>query len=300
MSEITEEGVSLVENLELAREPMAAMEAIYFVSPTFESMQRIAADFANADDPKYDAAHIYPTSHIPDEVLFPLKACAGLRPYLKTLKELNIEFLACEAQAFSLDMPESFHLLTGAVEPQHRAAVQMTIAERMATLFVTLGMRPEIRYCDTRSSLPPNPPAGSSRQPIHLDGAEGIAQALDVALDRVEKQAALTDVNPWRRTATKCTLVIIERSWDPLTPLLHDFFYQAMTHDVLEVRGDRYTHRYTSNEGKKTEKEVLLNETDPLWPSLRHLHVAGSSYGLRLWGSGISVWAKAQRPTPKP
>lgn len=38
-AQITDEGVSLVENLELDREPMAAMEAIYFVSPTYESMK---------------------------------------------------------------------------------------------------------------------------------------------------------------------------------------------------------------------------------------------------------------------
>jgi len=42
----------------------------------------------------------------------------------------------------------------------------------------------------------------------------------------------------------------------------------------LEVRGDRYTHRYTANDGKDTQKEVVLNDTDPLWPRLRHLHVA--------------------------
>ena len=35
MYDITEEGISLVENIELNREPMAEMEAIYFVSPTY-------------------------------------------------------------------------------------------------------------------------------------------------------------------------------------------------------------------------------------------------------------------------
>lgn len=34
MSEVTEEGVTLVENLELKRQPMASMDAIYFISPT--------------------------------------------------------------------------------------------------------------------------------------------------------------------------------------------------------------------------------------------------------------------------
>ena len=109
---------------------------------------------------------------------------------------------------------------------------------------------------------------------LHLDSCEGIARALEQALDRVEKQAVRTGVQLWRRSTHPCRLVIVDRAWDPLTPLLHDFHYQAMTHDVLEVRGDRYTHRYVSNEGKATEKEVVLNEADALWPRLRHQHVA--------------------------
>ena len=32
--------------------------------------------------------------------------------------------------------------------------------------------------------------------------------------------------------------------------------WQSMIYDVLEVNGDRYKHRYMSNEGKQTEKEV--------------------------------------------
>ena len=37
MSEITEEGVSVVENLELERQPMPSTEAIYLISPTVSS-----------------------------------------------------------------------------------------------------------------------------------------------------------------------------------------------------------------------------------------------------------------------
>jgi len=58
----------------------------------------VYTDFADVDDPKYEAAHIYLTSHIMDEALFPIKQHRGLRQYLKTFKELNIEFLASEPQ----------------------------------------------------------------------------------------------------------------------------------------------------------------------------------------------------------
>jgi len=166
MSDIIDEGVSLVEKLDLNREPMAGMEAIYFVSPSYESMKRICADFADPAEPKYDAAHIFLTSRISDEALFPIKQSRALRDgALKTLKVVNIEFLASESQAFTLDMPEALHALDGVTDENHKMSVQETIAWRLATVFVTLGMRPDIRYSDARSSLPSTAP---ETQLMHL------------------------------------------------------------------------------------------------------------------------------------
>jgi syntaxin-binding protein 1 len=34
----------------------------------------------------------------------------------------------------------------------------------------------------------------------------------------------------------KAVLVIVDRSMDPATPLLHDFWYQAMVNDLLPVK----------------------------------------------------------------
>jgi syntaxin-binding protein 1 len=66
------------------------------------------------------------------------------------------------------------------------------------------------------------------------------------------------------------SLLIVDRSADPLTPLLHEFTYQAMVCDLLDVKEGRYTYQYTDRGGKPVQKEVLLDESDPLWPSLRH------------------------------
>mmetsp|Transcript_61518 Transcript_61518/g.162860 ORF Transcript_61518/g.162860 Transcript_61518/m.162860 type:complete len:347 (-) Transcript_61518:42-1082(-) len=47
-----------------------------------------------------------------------------------------------------------------------------------------------------------------------------------------------------------------------------------MTHDLLSVHEDRYEYRYVTNNNAQVSKEVLLNETDPLWKRLRHMHIA--------------------------
>jgi len=59
MFDIIEENVSLVENLDLKRQPILSNEAIYFVSPRSDSVDKIIADFADQQSQMYLCAHIF-------------------------------------------------------------------------------------------------------------------------------------------------------------------------------------------------------------------------------------------------
>ena len=48
--DILEEGVSLVENLEIRRQPMPTMEAIYFIEPSDSSVNKIKHDFSDPEN----------------------------------------------------------------------------------------------------------------------------------------------------------------------------------------------------------------------------------------------------------
>lgn len=70
-AQITDEGVSLVENLELEREPMAAMEAIYFVvSERSCGKEGRANEWARASDRRgqSDLKAICPLVHKQEQV----------------------------------------------------------------------------------------------------------------------------------------------------------------------------------------------------------------------------------------
>ena len=63
---------------------------------------------------------------------------------------------------------------------------------------------------------------------------------------------------------------------DLFAPLLHEFTYQAMVHDLLPlVEGDKIYYRtiLNQNEGGGSPREVEIGEKDSIWVVNRHLHM---------------------------
>ncbi|KAK9910768.1 hypothetical protein M0R45_034714 [Rubus argutus] len=52
----------------------------------------------------------------------------------------------------------------------------------------------------------------------------------------------------------------------------------AMCHDLLDMDGNKYVHEVPSKTGGDPErKEVLLEDNDPVWLEIRHIHIADAS-----------------------
>ncbi|KAL7668959.1 hypothetical protein ACOME3_009636 [Neoechinorhynchus agilis] len=105
MHDVMAEGVTIVEDVNKNREPLPQLEAIYFVTPTEQSVGRILSDFechpssgsASREDVKYKAAHVFFTEACNDE-LFSRLSRSKLAQYTKTLRELNVAFIPYEKQ----------------------------------------------------------------------------------------------------------------------------------------------------------------------------------------------------------
>jgi syntaxin-binding protein 1 len=71
-------------------------------------------------------------------------------------------------------------------------------------------------------------------------------------------------------------LIITDRSMDLITPLVHEFTYQAMAHDLLRIKeGDKVLYRAIVNEGSPDaqEKDMEITEKDEIWVKNRHSHM---------------------------
>ncbi|KAM0868721.1 hypothetical protein ACQ4PT_041138 [Festuca glaucescens] len=80
MAEITDAGVSLVEDLFKRREPMPSMDAIYFLQPLKEK------------------AYIFFSSPIPKDLVTYIKNDMSVIPRIGALREMNLEFFAIDMQ----------------------------------------------------------------------------------------------------------------------------------------------------------------------------------------------------------
>ena len=283
MYDIMERRVTLVEDITKKRAPFKDMAAIYFLAPSDDSVNRMIADY-EGDSPLYGkAAFVYFLGRIPEKQLDKIKNCKRLVKRIKALNEANVDFLAKESRAFTFDIKRSF---SEVYVRKGRSKIEAKMAEKLISICSTLNELPHIRF--------------------HHDSptASTLAKTFHVKME----QYARNNPNFWfhgdpsNTTRDRATLLILDRKHDCLSPLMHDFTYQAMVNDLLSIDDEKITLVTETSSGhddvgayddddeedeeeeeqqedetidkNQTAKDILLNDNDSIWVELRGKHIA--------------------------
>ncbi|KAI5647363.1 hypothetical protein M9H77_33368 [Catharanthus roseus] len=267
MADITDEGISLVEDLFRRRQPLPSMDAIYFMQPTRENVVMFLSDMSGRE-PLYKKAFVYFSSSVPKNLVTHIKNDTSVLPRIGALREMNLEYFAIDSQGFITDHERALEDLYGEDGEKSRKseACLNEMGSRIATVFASLKELPFVRY----------------------RAAKGLDGSADVSFrDLVPTKLAASiwnnittyksSIPNFPQTET-CELLILDRSVDQIAPVIHEWTYDAMCHDLLDMDGNKYAYEVPSKSGGQPEKkEALLEEHDPVWLELRHAHIADAS-----------------------
>ncbi|ELU01084.1 hypothetical protein CAPTEDRAFT_149404 [Capitella teleta] len=268
--ELRELGVTLHLLLDSDREPIQDVPAVYFVRPTDDNVKRICKDFHSQ---LYESYYMNFISAISRQKLEDL-ALAAIQTNSVTqvtkIFDQYLNFISLEDDMFCLrhhsDVADSskesisyYSINRGDVKDTEIERMMDNIVESLFCVFVTLGQVPIIR-------CPRN------------NAAEMVAEKLDKKLrdnirDTRNSLFAGENVQSGQFSFQRPLLVILDRNIDLATPFHHTWTYQALSHDVLQLKLNRVEieEKVQVNAPgrapveKKKVRSYDLNPTDGFW-----------------------------------
>jgi len=242
MSQLLNSGIFSVEPLNANRKSFSTFSVIYFISPTKESAELVIGDFDNKIGPLYNDVHLFFPFRILDSIM-EIYANEKIASRIMMMKELNLAFFSNE-NIFSLRLPDA--LQTFAYQSSNLSSERKNklfeIKNKLMTVFASMKEYPYIQYQNTQISVE-------------------LADLLKGELNELQEQKLL---NKERKTIC----LIVDRSIDLVSPVLHDYSYQSMIYDFFKVNENDCLD--WSNEKIIAHK---LDEKDELWTKYKHMHL---------------------------
>ncbi|KAK8128423.1 Sec1 family protein [Apiospora sp. TS-2023a] len=239
--DILSQNIANIERIEERRERNPTMDAIYILTPEPYIVDCLIADL---EARRYQKSFLVWTGGVRDAVdkLLPSRVASY---YLQGPLEL------------SSSLPPGMQCSRG--EAYARSGPK---AHKIAGVCITLGEYPKVRYYRPRA-------------PLH-EAAVLSAHLARFVSDELDEYAQWNPNFPPPSSRPQGILLVTDRSMDIMAPLVHEFTYQAMAHDLLPIQeGDKTTFHMTVNEGAPDaeEKDMELNDKDKVWVDNRHRHM---------------------------
>ncbi|CAI2363735.1 unnamed protein product [Moneuplotes crassus] len=207
-------------------EKLNHLVAIFFVRNTNDNFQKIKEEL---EDPLFGAYYLVFANPIEDEKLREL-AEADRFDKVRRVLEIFADFYAVNRDLFSFNIPTSMDLCL------HESA--MTPATHVKNNRILQGLLSVVLSCRKQPYV---------RFSKHSNRAAKLADSFVSYMSSEDELVARSS-----KDDEKCTLLILDRKDDPVTPLLNQWTYQSMVHELIGIT----KHRVKLADKKE---EIVLN-----------------------------------------
>ncbi|KAI9199556.1 Sec1-like protein [Polychytrium aggregatum] len=219
------------------KEKMKHLKCITFVRPTPESIQALVEELR---DPCYGEYYLYFSNSLKKSAI---ERLAEVDEYevVREVQEYYADFLAVNPDLFSLGLAPPAYSLYFENGTSWETKTFQRSTEGLVAILLALKKKPLIRYA--KSSV--------------------LAKKLATeVMYQIQQEGPLFD---FRRPDTAPILLILDRRQDPVTPLLSQWTYQALVHELLGITNGRVSLG-DSPDRRPEMKEIVLNiEQDPFY-----------------------------------
>ena len=210
-----------IERLEVKRKFFPKTDAIYFISPTAASVNRMLQDFKDGEDPKklqYGGVHLAFTSHVNEDLLKQIVSCKPLTPRVYSFNEINLDFYLFNDNVYHFsksNLLPCFKLADENSKGIDLPVIQKVLDELSHRLFTVCAIfmeYPHVQY------------QGESKL------AKALAVKLNDSLKKFYSQSKHIKVREPRGT-----ILLLDRGFDLIAPVLHDYFYESIVYEYKDV-----------------------------------------------------------------
>ncbi|KAL9031406.1 MAG: hypothetical protein Q9196_000554 [Gyalolechia fulgens] len=227
-----------------AREKMRHLRCLCFLRPSPDSIQHLIEEFR---EPRYGEYYVYFSNVVRKSSLERL-AEADDNEVVKGVQEYFADYIVINPDLFALDLsfPKQ-RLWSNSSDAWNPNALQRCM-EGLIAVLLSLKKKPLIRY--QKNSLMAKKLATEVR--YHMTQEE---QLFD-----------------FRRTDTPPILLLLDRRDDPITPLLTQWTYQAMVHELLGLSNGKVDLGDVPDIRPELKEIVLSQDQDPFFKKNMYLN----------------------------
>eukprot|EP00347_Sterkiella_histriomuscorum_P013160 403365781 len=251
-------NVYQTEQLKLPRKRYPMSDVIYLIEPTPASISKVLEDFPEIEQFSYDHygdVHLCFLTTVPDEQIKLMTLNQKLIHKVKTFYEVNLDFTVWQDNIFKITT--KMNSMTKLINPGNSSKVIVEeLAHKLFSLCSVMNERPYIRY--QKDSF-----------------------LCDLLAHNVnEKLKYLYGSNQIEFRQPRGTLLILDRTFDLISPLVHDYHYQSVIYDYLKVPEngtlDKIIPKEQGDDQRQaaSEQSKKLNEDDMIWQKYKALHIA--------------------------